>query len=108
MNYVGQAPYSFSGRKITKLAFRNRFTTQEKVTIEIAQLDVPTAPMPQRAQAAALRSSQADILASSYIDLERADTRAGVQMLEQAGLIASGRALQILDSEVLAHERYIQ
>lgn len=93
-------------RWITKLAFRNRFTQVEKIGIEIAQLDVPTAPMPQRAQAAALRSSQADLAVSTYIDLDRPDTRAGVQMLEQGGLLAAGRALQILDAEIQSHERY--
>ena len=94
-------------RHITRLAFRNRFTQDEKVGLEIAQLDVPTAPMPQRAQAAALRASQADVNASTFIDLDRADTRAGVQALEAAGLLAAGRALQILDAEIQQHERYV-
>lgn len=93
-------------RRITRLAFRNRFTQAEKVAIEIAQLDNPTAPMPQRAQAAALRASQADLSVTQYVDLDRAETRGGVQMLEVAGLLAAGRALQILDSEVLEHEQY--
>lgn len=93
-------------RRITRLAFRNRFTQSEKVAIEIAQLDNPTAPMPQRAQAAALRASQADLSVTQYVDLDRAETRGGVQMLEVAGLLAAGRALQILDSEVLEHEQY--
>ena len=34
--------------RITKLAFRNRFTGAEKVAIEFACLDDPAAPMPQR------------------------------------------------------------
>lgn len=87
-------------RRITKLAFRNRFTQAEKIAIEIAQLDVPTAPMQQRALAAGLRASQADVMAGTYIDLDRADTRAGVQALEAAGLLAAGRAVQILDAPV--------
>lgn len=84
--------------KITCLAFRNRFTQAEKVAIEIASLDIPAAAMPQRAMAAALRASQKDVDAAEYIDLSRADTRAGVLPLEQAGLIAAGRALEILDT----------
>ncbi|MBP7501170.1 MAG: hypothetical protein KA784_00120 [Aquabacterium sp.] len=84
--------------KITCLAFRNRFTQAEKVAIEIASLDIPAAAMQQRAMAAALRSSQKDVDAAEYIDLSRADTRAGVLTLEQAGLIAAGRALAILDT----------
>jgi len=84
--------------KITKLAFRNRFTQAEKVAIEIAALDDPGAPMQQRAMSAALRASQEDVAVAQFIDLTRADTRAGVQMLETAGLLAAGRALTILDT----------
>lgn len=92
-------------RHITKLAFRNRFTTTEKVTIEIACLDDPTAPMAQRQMAAALRSSQSDINAATYIDLDRQDTRDGVLALEAAGLLAAGRALIILDAVIQAEEK---
>ena len=94
------------GTRITKLAFRNRFTQAEKVAIEIAALDDTTKPMVVRAQSAALRSSQADILSATFIDLTRTDTRAGVQMLESAGLLASGRALVILDTPPTADELY--
>lgn len=91
--------------RITKLAFRNRFTTPEKVAMEIASLDNPAAPMAQRQQAAALRATLADITAATFIDLTRADTRAGVQMLETAGLLAAGRALEILGAPVTPEER---
>jgi hypothetical protein len=92
-------------RRITRLAFRNRFTTAEKVALEIAGLDNPAAPMAARAQAAALRANQADLAAATFADLDRPDTRAGVQMLEAAGLLAAGRALVILDAPVTADER---
>ena len=91
--------------RITKLAFRNRFTNAEKVAIEFAGLDDPAAPMPQRLQSAALRAHQADLAAATFVDLSREDTRAGVQMLEAAGLLAEGRALEILDAPVLPQER---
>ena len=91
---------------ITKLAFRNRFTQAEKVAIEIASLDNPAATMQQRAQAAALRASQQDVAVATYIDLTRADTRAGVQALEAAGLLAAGRAIEILDAEPALEERW--
>jgi len=90
---------------ITKLAFRNRFTAAEKVAIEIAQLDDPAADMAVRAQAAALRSSQADVMAATFVNLARADTRAGVQTLEAVGLLAAGRAAVILDSPIQPEER---
>lgn len=90
--------------RITKLAFRNRFTQAEKVAIEIAALDVPAATMQQRAQAAALRAHQADVAVATFIDLNRPDTRAGVQALEAAGLLAAGRAAVILDTPPTAEE----
>lgn len=93
-------------RRITVLAFRNRFTQAEKIAMEIAQLDDPAAPMPQRQAAAALRVQLADVASATYIDLDRADTRAGVEALEAAGLIAAGRAAQVLDGEVQTSERY--
>ena len=90
---------------ITKLAFRNRFTSGEKVMMEIASLDNPAATMAQRQQAAMLRANLADTAAATFIDLARADTRAGVQMLETAGLLGNGRALTILDAPVQMDER---
>jgi hypothetical protein len=93
---------------LTKLAFRNRFSTTEKVAIEIAALDVPTAPMQQRAMAAALRSSLQDTQASTYIDTSRPDTRVGVQQLEAVGILAAGRALAILDAPIQPHEVYVE
>lgn len=91
--------------RLTRLAFRNRFTQSEKVMLELAGLDDPTAPMAQRQQAAAIRVHLADVAASAFVDMARTDTRAGVQSLEAAGLLAPGRALQILDAPVQAHER---
>ncbi len=94
----GQEPAYSGPWLITKLAFRNRFTQTEKVTIEIAALDDPAAPMQQRQLAATLRANQLDVAAAQFIDLQRPDTRAGVQALEQYGLIAAGRAAEILDT----------
>lgn len=94
--------------RITRLAFRNRFTQAEKVALELAALDDPAATMAQRQQAAAIRVHLADVAASTFIDLGRADTRAGVQALEAGGLIGVGRALEILDATVEAHERPAQ
>lgn len=91
--------------RITRLAFRSRFTQPEKIALEMAALDDPTAAMSARQQAAALRAYLADVGAATFIDLQRPDTRAGVQMLEAAELLAAGRAAEILDAPVQAHER---
>lgn len=93
-------------REISKLAFRNRFTRSEKVALELAALDNPSAPMAQRQASAALRADLADQRDALYIDLDREDTRAGVQALEASGLIAPGRAVEILDAPIQDHERF--
>jgi hypothetical protein len=93
-------------RHITKLGFRNRFTRAEKVALEMAALDNPAATIAQRQQSAALRADLKDQEGATFIDLDRADLRAGVQALEAAGLIAAGRALQILDAPVQEIERF--
>lgn len=91
--------------RITRLAFRNRFLPAEKVTLELASLDNPAGPLLARQQAAALRAYLADVAAATFVDLSRADTRAGVQYLETVTLIAAGRAAAILDAPIQAEER---
>ena len=91
--------------RITRLAFRNRFTGAEKMALEMAALDDPTAPMAQRQQAAAIRVHLADVAVSTFIDLAAQDTRAGVLALEAGGLLTEGRVLEILDAPVQPHER---
>jgi hypothetical protein len=86
-------------RHITQLAFLSRFTDAEAVGIDLASLGATP-------QAAAMRRYQSKVSAASYIDLDRADTREGVQALELLGLLAVGRASEILDSEVAPHEQY--
>ena len=92
-------------RHITGLAFRSRFTSQEKVAMEIAALDDPQAAMEARQRAAALRASMKDLEAAAYVDLDLAATRDGVQALEASGLLAVGRAAAILEAPVQDHER---
>jgi len=99
-------PLGDSPRRITKLAFRNRFTKAEKAGIEFAALDDPTAPIAQRQQAAALRADLKDQEQATFIDLDDEDTRTGVLTLEAVGLIAAGRAVEILDAPVQDKERH--
>ena len=99
-------PLGGSPRRITKLAFRNRFTKAEKAGIEFAALDDPTAPIAQRQQAAALRADLKDQEQAAFIDLDDEDTRTGVLTLEAVGLIAAGRAVEILDTPVQDKERF--
>ena len=98
-------PLGDSPRRITKLAFRNRFTKAEKAGIEFAALDDPTSPIAQRQQAAALRADLKAQEQATFIDLDDEDTRTGVMTLEAVGLIASGRAVEILGAPVQDKER---
>lgn len=91
--------------RITRLAFRNRFSQAEKVALELASQHDPAASMPAKQTAAALRAYLADVAAATFIDLARADTRAGVQYLETATLLGAGRALEILDAPIQPGER---
>lgn len=85
--------------RITKLAFLNRFTDDEAIAIDLAQIGVTV-------QAAAMRRYQKKVDSATFIDLSRDDTRDGVLALEAAGLIATGRALEILDAYVEEEEKY--
>ena len=93
-------------RHITKLAFRNRFTMKEKVAIELAGNINPNDPAQKQQLAATVCASNADVAASAYIDLDRPDTRDGVKLMEDFGLLAAGRAAEILDNPVQDFERY--
>jgi hypothetical protein len=90
--------------KITQLAFRSRFTQAEKITIELASIDVPDGQMASRQASAQMRVWLADIEAAQFIDLNYQATRDGVRALEDYGLIAVGRATQILDTPPTADE----
>lgn len=81
---------------LTRLAFRNRFTGAEKTAIELAMLDDPSAPMEQRQRAAMLRAFDKDLEAAEEIDLSFPQLIEGVRALEQFGLIAEGRADEVL------------
>lgn len=92
-------------RHLAPLAFRRRFTPAERAALEWAAVDKPEQGTQQRMGAAALRSSLKDQAQASYIDLDDPDTIAGVQGLEALGLLAEGRAEDILTAEVRDDER---
>lgn len=106
--WIASNSNNISGTIITVLAFRNRFTKAEKVALELASIDDPAATLAQRQMAAAIRVDLQDLSTATFVDLSRADTRAGVQMLETYGLIGAGRASIILDTPVTAIEALTQ
>ena len=85
--------------RITRLAFLDRFTDAEAVAIDLASLGATV-------QAAGLRRYLHKVNSAQHIDLARADLQAGVQALEAAGLLAAGRAEQILTAPITDVERY--
>jgi hypothetical protein len=92
--------------KITVLAFRNRFTQTEKITIDMASIDNTAATMQQRQLAASLRVMMADLNVATFVDVTRPDTIAGIQLLETYGIIGLGRATQILSTDTLLIEQF--
>lgn len=99
--YVGNAPDSvhLPERAITRLAFLDRFADEEAIAIDLASIGATV-------DAAAMRRYMSKVNAATFIDLDRADTRAGLQALEAGGLLGTGRALEILDAPVQDVERY--
>jgi hypothetical protein len=89
---------------ITRFAFRKRFTTLEKIAIDMAAIDNPAAA-DGRQMSASVRVHLADLSSADSIDLKLPLTREGVQSMEAFGLIAPGRAAAILDSPILPEER---
>lgn len=87
--------------KITRLAFLNRFTDTEAITIDLASIGATP-------QAAAMRRHMSKVNNAEYIDLQRQDTRDGVQLMEAVGILASGRALIILDSPIQESEKFVK
>ena len=74
-----------SVRMISRFAFRSRFTLAEKTAIYTAA-----------EQNKMIQAFLDDIQAADDIDLDLPDTVAGVEALEAGGLLAPGRAAEIL------------
>jgi len=83
--------------KITRLAFRNRFTMAEKATLYTA------ASTPQ---GIGLKVYLDDLAAASFVDLARPDTKASVNYLASIGILTSARAAEILNTMPTAIEIY--
>jgi hypothetical protein len=81
--------------KITKLSFRERFTLQEMVALQVAKQNNPT-----------LQVMGDNIVVATYIDLSRPDTIQGVELLVSLGLLTQDRANQILNTIPTSVELY--
>lgn len=112
-------PVPSLNRHITRLAFRNRMTQTERVKFDLAgdrpvykddenATETRAQFQTRRANAAAFRDMNTQVSDAKYIDLDRPETRAGVQMLETVTLLGVGRALEILDAPIQPHERFTE
>lgn len=80
--------------RITKLAFKSRMTTSERIAIREAGLSDPVV------------FDFMDLLSdATFIDLSRDDTINGVNYLESQGHVAVGRASEILTNPIEDEER---
>lgn len=75
-----------TGAVFSKLAYLRRFTQEERIAIRTAATQSP-----------ALADYLALLELAEEIDTRDADTIAAVHLLEQLGLLADGRALEILN-----------
>ena len=85
-------------RKVTRLAFLNRFTDAEAIALDLASIGATV-------EAASIRRYMQKVNAATFIDIERDDTIAGVNQLEAVGLIGPGRAEVILTAPITELER---
>jgi hypothetical protein len=76
---------AYVATRLTKLAFLNRFTADERIAIRAAA-----------AQSPAIADYLAMLDAAQDVDLTDARTVGGAAALEAAGLIGAGRAAEIL------------
>ncbi|BDE72844.1 MULTISPECIES: hypothetical protein [Delftia] len=92
-------------RHITPHALRRRFTVVERTALEWAVVDRAEAGEADRLNAATLRSLLKDIEQARQLDLDDPELADSLRRFEAFGLIAAGRAQEILDGPVQAHEQ---
>lgn len=90
--------------EITSRAFLARFTKDERVAFELAAIDAPTAADAARKTAAGVRDYLRRVSSEPSVNLKRQQTRDDVVGFERDGILLSGRAAQILDTEPTPEE----
>jgi hypothetical protein len=92
------------GTKLSKLAFRNRFTLEEREDMELAAVNPASGTAAARRKAARQRVIRDDILAADRIDLASPRITGAVQKLVEDGIITQARATEILTTPVTESE----
>lgn len=104
---IPQTPAPEPVRYLSTLALDNRFTAMERAMIDLASIDDPTETQEKRMNSAMIRVWLQRATKATFIDPKRPDTREGVMGLEAMGLLAEGRALEILDTPISDDEMYL-
>ena len=86
-------PEPAASKRITQLAFLDRFSEAEGIAIDLASIGATV-------EAAGMRRWLKRVDAATFIDLADPRTVAGLQMLEVIGLIGPGRAAEILNAPI--------
>jgi hypothetical protein len=81
--------------RITKLAFKQRFTQDERVAIREAAKTIPQ-----------VYDFEDLVNSATFVDLMARETVTAVNYIEQSGLIGAGRAAEILSAPVEDIERW--
>ena len=90
--------------RLSPLAFLRRFTDEERVRFDLSSIDDPNDPEDKRKRAAQLRMFEGDYKLASYVRLDDPRTMAGVKGLEALGIIAKGRAKEVLETPARPEE----
>lgn len=98
--YRTSNPLDLKNSRISKLAFLDRFTREEYVSLDLASTG-------DTVEAAGIRLFMRRFENSKFIDLSREDTVAGVNQLETLGVLEAGRAVEILNTDdISVKEKY--
>lgn len=82
---------------LTTLEFLRRLTMAEEAAIDIASIDDPAGTPEERMQQATLRAAMRRLMAAEYVDMADAELIGLLAMLESVGLLAAGRAAEIIE-----------
>lgn len=92
--WIAANPKASPALEITKYQFRKLFTLAERIAVDNAPTN---SALPAQARATLVTINK-DMELSGIVQLDNPDVAAGVNFLEQIGLIAAGRAAQILSN----------
>lgn len=107
-HFSGSIKINTNNKYITKYAFRNRFTLEEKTGFDIKQIDNPNGTVEERYVSASIRVWNADVFSAKYIDLDLKELIDGLNFLQSIGLLSSERVQEILTAPIQPHERYVE